>query len=127
MPSMRRYALTANYIQLKDNNRHKGATMCIDGRPKALENIAGIINSTRPGTKRKEPNCIFEEHEGNRIFVCVVKTITTCKEMMVDYNLNRVDPGTSSFSTVQNPLYPKLKRHYLICECFICDEILFYF
>ena len=99
--------------------------MYIDGRPKALGNIAGLINSTRPGTTRKEPNCIFEEREGNRIFVCAVKTIMTGKELLVDYNLNRVDPGTSSFATVQNPLYPNLKRDYLICECFIFDKILF--
>jgi hypothetical protein len=59
IPSMQRYTLTANYIQLKDNNRHKGVTMYIDGRPKALRNIVGLINSTRPGTTRKEPNCIF--------------------------------------------------------------------
>jgi hypothetical protein len=127
MPSMWRYALTANYIQLKDNNRHKGETMYIDGRPKTSGNIAGLINSTRPGTTRKEPNCIFEENEGNKIFVCAVKTITEGEELLVDYNLNQVDPGMSSFATVQNPLYPNLKRDYLICECFICDEILFYF
>jgi hypothetical protein len=101
--------------------------MYIDGRPKASGNIVGLINITRPGTIRKEPNCIFKEREGNRIFVCAVKTITAGKELLVYYNLNRVDPGTSSFSTVQNPLYPNLKGNYLICECFICDEILFYF
>jgi hypothetical protein len=127
MPSMQRYAFAANYIQLKDNNKNKGVTMYIDGRPMASGNIAGIINSTRPGTTRKEPNCIFEEHEGNRIFVCAVKTITTREELLVDYNLNRVNLGMSSFAMVQNPLYPNLKRDYLICECFICDEILFYF
>ena len=122
MPSMRRYSLAANYIQLKDNNRHKGETMYIDGRPKASGNIAGLINSKRPGKTRKELNFIFEEHEGNRIFVCVVKTIMIGEELLVNYNLNRVDLGTSSFATVQNPLYPNLKRDYLIC-----DEILFYF
>jgi hypothetical protein len=104
MPGMQRYALAANYIQLKDNNRHKGATMYIDGRPKASGNIAGLINSTRPRTKRKKPNCIFEERESNRIFVCAVKTITAGKELLVNYNLNQVDPRTSSFATVQNPL-----------------------
>jgi hypothetical protein len=30
--------------------------MYIDGRPKASRNIAGLINNTRPGTTRKEPN-----------------------------------------------------------------------
>jgi hypothetical protein len=61
MPSMWRYALAANYIQLKDNNKNKGVTMYIDGRPKESGNIEGLINSTRPGMTRKEPNCIFEE------------------------------------------------------------------
>ena len=102
MPSMRRYALAANYIHLKDNNKNKGATVYIDGRPKASGNIAGLINSTRPGMTRKEPNCIFEEREGNRIFVCAVKTITAGEELLIDYNLNRVDPGTSSFTTVKS-------------------------
>jgi hypothetical protein len=44
--SMRRYRAAANYIQLLDNNQNKGATMYIDGRPKATRNIAGFINST---------------------------------------------------------------------------------
>ena len=111
---------------MKDNNRHKGETMYIDGRPKAV-NIAGLINSTRLGTTRKQLDCIFEEREGNKIFVCVVKTIMAGEELLVNYNLNRVEPVTSSFSMVQNPLYPNLKWDYLICECFICDENLFYF
>ena len=80
----------------------------INSNTKASRNIAGLINSTRPGTTRKEPNCIFEEREGNRIFVCAVKTIMAGKELLIDYNLNRVDPGTSSSSTVQKPLYPNL-------------------
>jgi hypothetical protein len=46
MQSMRRYGVAANYIQLLDNNQNKGATMYIDGRPKATGNIAGFINST---------------------------------------------------------------------------------
>jgi hypothetical protein len=61
------------------------------------------------------------------IFVFVVKTITIGEEFLVDYNLNRVDLRTSYFSTVQNQLYPNLKRDYLICECFIYNDILFYF
>jgi hypothetical protein len=82
--------------------------MYIDGRPKALRNIVGLINSTRPGMTRKEPNCIFKEREGNRIFVCVVKTIMVGEEFLVDYNLNRVDPGRSSFTIIQNLFHPSL-------------------
>jgi hypothetical protein len=46
IPSMWRYAITTNYIQLKDNDHNKGAMMYIDGRPKVPTNIAGIINNT---------------------------------------------------------------------------------
>jgi hypothetical protein len=46
MQSMRRYALTANYIQLINKDKNKGATIYIDGRPKAYGNIAGFINNT---------------------------------------------------------------------------------
>ena len=59
MPSTQRYTLAANYIQLKDMNKNKGATMYIDGRPKASGNIASLINNTRPGKTRKEHNFIF--------------------------------------------------------------------
>ena len=44
--SMRRYALSANYIQLKENDQSKIFSMYIDGRPKATGNIVGFINST---------------------------------------------------------------------------------
>ena len=44
--SMRRYALSANYIQLKDKDENKGVAMYIEGRPKASGNIAGFINNT---------------------------------------------------------------------------------
>ena len=46
MRSMRRYALAANYIQLINKDKNKGATIYIDGRPKASNNIAGFINNT---------------------------------------------------------------------------------
>jgi hypothetical protein len=69
MPSMQRYAITANYIQLKDNDHNKGAMVYIDGRTKELGNIIGLINNTRLGTTRKKPNFIFEGCEGNQIFI----------------------------------------------------------
>jgi hypothetical protein len=43
---MRIYGVAANYIQLRDNDRNKGGSMYIDGRPKASGNIVGFINST---------------------------------------------------------------------------------
>ena len=56
---MRRYALSANYIQRKENDQSKRFAMYIDGRPKETGNIAGFINSTRPSSTSKQPNCIF--------------------------------------------------------------------
>ena len=88
---MWRYRVAVNYIQLLDNNQNKGATMYIDGRPKATGNIAGFINSTQPVAKTKKPNCIFEACEVNCIFVCSTKTIVPGEELLIDYNLNRID------------------------------------
>ena len=67
--SMWRYEVVANYIQLLDNNLKKSYTMYIDGRTKALVNIAGFINSTQSGTTHKLPNFIFVGHEGKHVFV----------------------------------------------------------
>jgi hypothetical protein len=39
----------------------------------------------------KKPNCIFEAREGNRIFVCATKIIGPGEELLIDYNLNRID------------------------------------
>jgi hypothetical protein len=46
MQSMWRYALAANYIQLINKDKKNGATIYIDGRPKAFDNIAGFIKNT---------------------------------------------------------------------------------
>jgi SET domain-containing protein len=67
--------------------------MYIDGNPKATGNIVGFINSTRPVETTKKPNCIFESHEGNRIFVCATKEIVPGEDLLIDYNLNRIDGG----------------------------------
>ena len=68
--SMRRYKVAANYVQLAEHNKNKGATMYIDGRPKASGNVVGFINSTWLVTTTKKPNCEFEGHKERRIFVC---------------------------------------------------------
>jgi SET domain-containing protein len=65
--------------------------MYIDGRSKSTRNIAAFINSTQPVATTKKPNCIFEGCEGNRIFVCATKTIVPGEELLIDYNLNRID------------------------------------
>jgi hypothetical protein len=44
---------------------NKGVMVYIDVRPKALGNIARLINSKICRTTRKKPNFIFEGHEGN--------------------------------------------------------------
>jgi hypothetical protein len=46
MQNMKRYALTANYIQLINNDKNKGVNIYIYGRPQASNNIAGFINNT---------------------------------------------------------------------------------
>jgi len=56
MPSMFRYVVVANNIQLKYHDHNKGELMYIYGRLKVSGNIAGIINSTRPITTRKKLN-----------------------------------------------------------------------
>ena len=66
---MRRYGVSANYIQLAEHNKNKGATMYIDGRPKASGNVVFFINSTWPMTTTKQSNCEFEGREEHRIFV----------------------------------------------------------
>ena len=94
---MRRYGVAANYIQLAKHNKNKGATMYIDGRPKASRNIVGFVNTTWTVTSTKQPNCEFEGCEEHCIFVCATKIILPGEELLIDYNLNRIDVA----STVQ--------------------------
>ena len=102
---MRRYGLLANYIQLKDKAQNKGAMLYMDGRPKTSSNIAGFINSTQIGSTLKQPNCIFESREGNRVFVCAIKSIAAGEELLIDYNLNRVDTNNVGMVVVQQTIY----------------------
>ena len=55
---------------------------------KAIGNIVGFINSMWPSSTNKQPNCIFEAREGNQVFLCAIKSITTGEELLIDYNLN---------------------------------------
>ena len=75
--------------------------MYMDGRPKKTSNIAGFINSTQPGSTLKKPNYIFESREGNRVFVCAIKSIVVGQELIINYNFNRVDTNTVSMVVVQ--------------------------
>ena len=90
---------------MKDNAQNKGATMYKDGRPKTTGNIAGFINSTQPGSTLKQPNWIFELHEGNHVFVCAIKSIAAGEELLIDYNLNHVDTNNVSMVVVQQTIY----------------------
>ena len=80
--------------------------MYIDGRPKETGNIAGFINSTQPGSTLKKPNYIFERREGNRVFICSIKSIVVGEEIIINYNLNRVDTNTVSMDVVHPTIYP---------------------
>ena len=107
MRSMQRYALAANYIQLINKDKNKGATIYIDGRPKAFSNITRFINSTLPGTTNKQPNCIYEGHEENREVLCTIKKISPGEELLVDYHLNRIERLTSSMQVLMQQLFKK--------------------
>ena len=82
--------------------------MYIDRRPKATRNIAGFINSTQLGSTLNQTNCIFEGHEGNRVFVCAIKSIVVGEEFIINYNLNRVDTNTVTMEVVHPTIYPTL-------------------
>ena len=62
-----------------------------DGRSKATGNIAGFINNAQTRSTIKQPNCIFEGCEGNRVFACVIKSIIVGEELLINYNFNRID------------------------------------
>ena len=85
---MRRYGFSTNYLQLKYKYQNKGATLYIDRRQKTTGNIDDFINSTQPWSTLKQPNFIFEGHEGNCVFVCVIKSISVGEEFIINYNLN---------------------------------------
>ena len=106
MQSMQRYTLTTNYIQLINNNKNKGGDIYIDGRPKDPDNI-GFINNTRPGTTNKQPNCIFEGREENRVVLCAIKNIALEEELLVDYHLNRIETLTNSVQVLMQHLFKK--------------------
>ena len=89
----------------KTKIKNKRVTLYIDGRPKKTVNIVGFINSTQPGSTLKQPNCIFESREGNSVFVCAIKSIDSGEELLIDYNLNRVDTNNVSMVVVQQTIY----------------------
>lgn len=107
---MRRYGVATNYIQLKHNDENKGATMYNYGRPNATGKIAGFINSTQPVTTNKQPNCIFEGHEGNCVFICAIESIVAGEELLIDYNLNRVNTNIVILGAMCVQFYPTCNK-----------------
>jgi hypothetical protein len=107
MRSMKRYALTANDIQLIKKDTNKGVTIYIDGRPKASANIIGFINNTRPVKTNKQLNFIYEGCEENWVVLCAIKKISPREELLVDYHLNRIETLTNSVWVLMQHLFKK--------------------
>ena len=87
-------------------DQNKGATLYIKEMPKAIGNIVGFINNTKLGFIIKQPKWIFEGHEGNHVFVCDIKSIVAGEEMLINYNLNRIDTNTITMGVVHLTIYP---------------------
>ena len=102
---MQRYEVSTNYIQLKDKDQNKGASMYIEGRPKAMVNIVGFINTTLLETINKKPNYIFKGHEGSHLFVYAIKSIVAGEELLINYNLNRIDTDVYIMGVACIPFY----------------------
>ena len=115
---MHGYALSANYIQHKENDQIKRFSMYIDGRPKAIGNIASFINSMRPSSTSKQTNCIFEVHEGNEVFVCAIKSISVGEELLIDYHLNHIDTNKVTIMRVVSTIYHFVNKFFFVVYCF---------
>ena len=102
---MCRYALSTNYLQWKENDQSKRLVVYIDGRPKEIGNIVGFINSTCSRSTNKQPNCIFEACEGNRVFVCAIKSISLGENLLIDYNLNRINTKKVNIMGLVSTIY----------------------
>ena len=111
--------MAINYIQLKENDQNKGENIYIDGRPKAMGNIGGFINSTQPVTTNKWPNWLFEGREGNHVFICAIKSIAGGEEILIDYNLNGIDIDVAIMGEVHILIYPTCKKWILYFMIFI--------
>jgi hypothetical protein len=56
----------ANYIQLINNDKNKGETIYIDGRPKAFDNITGFINTHNLGQQTSNQIAFMRDMKGIR-------------------------------------------------------------
>ena len=74
----------------------------MEGKKKPV--ILRFINNTQPGSTLKQPNCIFESREGNHVFVCAIKSIVAGEELLIDYNLNRVNTNNVCMVVAQQTI-----------------------
>jgi hypothetical protein len=70
-------------------------------------------------TKNKRPNCVFEGCEGNHVFICAIKSIVAGEELLIDYNLNRIDTDVAIMGEVRILIYPTCKQWLLYFMIFI--------
>jgi hypothetical protein len=61
-------------------------------------------------TTNNQPNCVFEGHEGNCVFICALNSIATAEELLIDYNLNRIDTDIVIMGVVHILIYPTCKQ-----------------
>ena len=61
-------------------------------------------------TTNKRPNCVFERREGNCVFICAIKSIAAGEELLIDYNLNRIDIDVAIMGAVCILIYPTCKQ-----------------
>jgi hypothetical protein len=56
------------------------------------------------------PNFIFEGGDGNCVFICAIKSIATGEELLINYNLNRIDTYFYIMGAVRILIYPTYKK-----------------
>jgi hypothetical protein len=57
-------------------------------------------------TTNNQPNCVFVGRDGNRVFVCAIKSTSPGEELLIDYNLNRIYTHTTIMGAVRILFYP---------------------
>ena len=107
--SMHMYALSANYLQWKENDQSKRLAVYIDGKQKETGNMEDFINSKHPRSTNKRPYYIFEACEGNHVFVSVIKSISLGEELLIDYKLNHIYTKKFSIMGLVSTIYVKFK------------------
>lgn len=57
------------------------------------------------GSTNKLYNCAFEGNYGNRVMVCAIKPIAIGKELLTDYNPNRINETCNCVSQLLFVIY----------------------